>query len=186
MRRGLVRVMSTDLLEQLRRLEFDSLTAKQAVEVRAALGEAVAKGDRWMAGLMEQFGASGNGRPPALTSSQMPQPVKPLAASNVPPERKRRGRPVPELKVEFKKGRKPEPIAVGGADAEQPGPKTAQLFQDSYVSHDGPRPGSQLPPDHPRRSMSRESSITPEVDMSDFHEVEEEMRKSGSLGKIFQ
>jgi hypothetical protein len=53
------------------------------------------------------------------------------------------------------------------------GSSGAASFQDSYVSKNGPRSGSMLPPDHPRRNLNSESSVTPEVDMSDFHEVED-------------
>jgi hypothetical protein len=184
----------TELLEQLRALTFDSLTAKEAVELCTALKEAVAKGDRWIADLVRNFGGlpalldrvefpskDPVGRPPVPASTS--QPVKPPDLE--PPKKRRRGRPVPALKVEFPGKKRAQPIAVGGADAED-GPKPAELFQDSYVSREGPRPGAQLPPDHPRRSLHRESSVTPEVDMSDFHEVEEQMRKSGGVGKMFQ
>jgi len=181
--------MTPEVLCQLRNIQWDSLDAKSAVELRAALKESLANADAWFAELAKQFGypvpsytlpakPDGNGRPPEGTPQVKPPPVD-------PPRTRRRGRPVPELKVEFPK-KKPQPIAVGGADAEGAGPKPAQLFQDSYVSKEGPRPGSTLPPDHPRRSLNRESSVTPEVDMSDFHEVEEEMRKSGNAGKLFQ
>ena len=167
------------LIAELGAIDFNKLTAKEAVELRAALGAAVAVADRWVAELFEQFS---NGRPPEPMVSPKVQAEPPVK----PPPKRRRGRPVPELKVEFAKGKKPQPIAVGGADAPGEGPKPAQLFQDSYVSREGPRAGAVLPADHPRRGLNRESSVTPEVDMSDFHEVEEEMRRSGNPQKLFQ
>jgi hypothetical protein len=181
--------MTEAFLKELRGLEFDSLTAKEAVQLRSALSEAVAKADGWFAGLARDFGKTaqvsgsvGNGRPPEPPSS----PVVRGEPSPVKTSPRRRGRPVPNLKVDLKVNRKPTPapIAVGGADAAGDGPKPAQLFADSYVSKDGPRPGAALPADHPR-NFQRPSSVTPEVDMSDFHEAEEAMRK-GELGKVFQ
>ena len=174
--------MTDDFLAQLKALEFDSLTAKQAVELRALLNDAVAKSDRWFSGLARDFSAPaklGNGRPPV---------IEPNDKASSPPVKspKKRGRPVPDLKVNFKTRRPPPaPLAVGGADSAGTAPQPAQLFQDSYVSKDGPRPGATLPPDHPRRAQMRESSVTPEVDMSDFAEAERAM-KGGGVGKMFQ
>ena len=180
------------LIEELTAIDFSKLTAKEAVELRAALGAAVAQADQWFTDLAASFG---QGTYPKLSEEtarmvlgRPPEPRSPPKMTAEPPVKppKKRGRPIPALKVQFPKGRKPAPIAVGGADAPQEGPKAAQLFEDSYVSRDGPRPGATLPADHPRRGLHRESSVTPEVDMSDFHEVEEEMRKSGNAGKLFQ
>lgn len=53
------------------------------------------------------------------------------------------------------------------------------------MSKDGPRPGSMPPPSYPRRNLSRESSVTLEVDMSDFHKVEDAYR-NGQLGNVLQ
>lgn len=173
------------LLKELRELEFDSLTAKEAVELRAALREAMYRSEVWFANLAQGFDSVSkvanplNGRPP---ETPPPSPTAGGEPSPVKPPQRRRGRPVPNLKVELKK--KPPPIAVGGADAPGDGPRPAQIFQESYVSKEGPRPGAQLPPDHPR-NFARPSSVTPEVDMSDFHEVEEAVRK-GQLQKVFQ
>jgi hypothetical protein len=190
--------MTDAFLKELKGLEFDSLTAKEAVLLRSALTEAMAKADEWFAALARNFGQSPpdagvtvinkygdrifNGRPPEPPSS----PVVRGEPSPVKTSPRRRGRPVPNLKVDLKVNRKPPPapIAVGGADAAGDGPKPAQLFQDSYVSKDGPRPGAALPADHPR-NFARPSSVTPEVDMGDFHEVEEAMHKN-QLGKMFQ
>jgi hypothetical protein len=171
--------MTDAFLKELKGLEFDSLTAKEAVLLRSALTEAMAKADEWFEGLARDFGQPAqpakapNGRPPENTASPTP-PVK---------APKRRGRPVPNLKVDLKVNR-PAPLAVGGADVATDAPKPAQIFQESYVSKDGPRPGAALPADHPR-NFARPSSVTPEVDMSDFAEVEKAMRK-GELGKMFQ
>jgi hypothetical protein len=180
--------MTEEFLKQLKALEFDSLTAKEAVALRSALVEAMGKADRWVTGLVKDFGGVGrvevlanpdHGRPPQSESAPSP-PGKTL---------KKRGRPVPNLKVDLKgnpkRAGRPQPLAVGGADAASDGPRPAELFQDSYVSKDGPQPGARLPPDHPRNFAGRQSSVTPEVDMSDFAEAEEAMRK-GTLGKVFQ
>lgn len=173
--------MTEEFLKELKGLDFDSLTAKEAVVLRSALTEAMAKADGWFEGLARDFGLGSqpakpsNGRPPENLAPQQ-TPVK-------APSPKRRGRPVPDLKVDLKVNR-PQPLAIGGADAATDGPKPATIFQESYVSKDGPRPGAALPPDHPR-NFQRPSSVTPEVDMSDFHEVEQAMRK-GELGKMFQ
>ena len=190
-----------DFLRGLADLDFDSLTAKEAVEYRRVLKEAVARSDVWFGKMARAFGASGiadvydpppkdakgpNGRPPETPPQN--SPVAGGEPSPVKPPPRRRGRPVPNLRVDLnvKKAKRPPatPIAVGGADSATDGPRPAQIFQESYVSQDGPRPGAALPPDHPR-NFARPSSITPEVDMSDFHEVEEAMRK-GTLGKVFQ
>jgi hypothetical protein len=192
--------MTEDLLKSLKALEFDSLTAREAVELRAALNEALARSDAWANGVARAFGLAAKpanpdrGRPPEVgyqTALSPPQPtVKPPTDSRKTPAAKRRGRPVPEQHVEFTKRVKPQPqpLAVGGADAAQPaGPQAARLFEQSYVSKNGPRPDVpfELPADHPRRSLPRESSVTPEVDMSDFSEVEEAFQR-GQMGKIFQ
>jgi hypothetical protein len=173
----------TDLLQQLRALTFDSLTAREAVELRTALGEATRKADEWFASLARDFGQPAkvaNGRPPVES------PTTDLSPPARTAKKRGRGRPVPDLKVDLNVNRKrPAPLAVGGADATGEGPQPAQIFQQSYVSKSGPAPGATLPPDHPRRNLLRESSVTPEVDMADFHEVEEAVRK-GQLGKVFQ
>lgn len=192
--------MTEEFLKALRELDFDSLTAKEAVLLRSALTEALAKADGWFGQMARAFGATGiadvfdppekngkaqGGRPPE-TPPQGSSPTAGGAPSPVKPPQRRRGRPVPNLKVDLKVNRKPPPapIAVGGADAAVDAPQPAQIFQESYVSKDGPKPGARLPADHPR-NFQRPSSVTPEVDMSDFHEAEEAMRK-GQLGKVFQ
>lgn len=187
--------MTEEFLKALRGLEFDSLTAKEAVELRALLNDAVAKSDSWFLGLARDFAKPANldmtGRDAAVLHGSTRDDTVRYEANATPspqalsPQKRRRGRPVPEVKITLNKRPKPTPLAVGGADAETPGPRAAQIFQDSYISKDGPQPGAALPPDHPRRHLNRESSVTPEVDMSDFHEVEEAVRK-GQVGKIFQ
>lgn len=182
--------MTEEILKALRELDFDSLTAKEAVLLRSALTEAVAKADNWFVNLAQGFSlpvkvaSPMNGRPPETPPQR--SPTAGGAPSPVKPPQRRRGRPVPNLKVDLKVNRKPPPtpIAVGGADAAVDAPQPAQIFQDSYVSKDGPIPGAKLPPDHPR-NFQRPTSVTPEVDMSDFHEAEEAMRK-GQLTKVFQ
>lgn len=182
--------MTEEFLKALRELDFDSLTAKEAVLLRSALTEAVERANEWFVGLAQGFGLgaldakAGDGRPP-----ETPPQISPTAGSEPTPAKtspRRRGRPVPNLRVDLNVNRKkkPPPIAVGGADAPTDGPKPAQIFQESYISKEGPRPGAALPPDHPR-NFARPTSVTPEVDMSDFHEVEEAVRK-GQLQKVFQ
>lgn len=179
--------MTGELIKQLAGLDFDSLTAKEAVLLRRALSEAQEKANGWFLRLAEGFSvpvkavSAGNGRPPETTPPLTP--TKRGEPSPVKTSPRRRGRPVPNLKVDFKVKPRPEPLAIGGADAATEGPQPAQLFQESYVSKDGPQPGARLPADHPRNT--RVTSVTPDVDMSDFHEVEEAMRK-GELGKVFQ
>lgn len=180
--------MTGELIEQLAQLDFDSLTAKEAAGLRLALTLAVLKADEWFLRLAKDFSppvkavSAGNGRPPETTPPLTP--TRRGEPSPVKTSPRRRGRPVPNLKVDFKVKPRPEPLAIGGADAATDGPQPAQLFQESYVSKDGPQPGARLPADHPR-NFARPTSVTPDVDMSDFHEVEEAMRK-GELGKVFQ
>lgn len=182
--------MTEEFLKALRELDFDSLTAKEAVLLRSALTEAISRADGWFSKLAVGFthpvktDSAMNGRPPETPPQR--SPTAGGAPSPVKPPQRRRGRPVPNLKVDLKVNRKPPPapIAVGGADAAVDAPAPAQIFQDSYVSKDGPKPGAILPADHPR-NFQRPSSVTPEVDMSDFHEAEEAMRK-GQLTKVFQ
>lgn len=181
--------MTEILLQELRDIDFDSLTAKDAVLLRSALTAALQKADLWFANLAQGFAtppkaANGTGGRPPETNPP-PSPTARGEPSPVKTSPRRRGRPVPNLKVSYPKRKAtPAPIAVGGADAPGDGPKPAQLFQESYVSTEGPRPGAVLPADHPRH-LARASSVTPEVDMADFAEVEEAMRK-GQLNKVFQ
>ena len=180
-----------DFLRGLAELYFDALTAKEAVQFRQALAAALQKADGWFANLAQGFASSPKvaremgGRPPVPPPPDSPRAGGAPSPVKAPP--RRRGRPVPNLKVDYPNRPKkpaPVPLAVGGADAPGDGPRPAQIFQESYVSRDGPRPGAALPADHPR-NFARPSSVTPEVDMSDFHEVEEAVRK-GQLTKVFQ
>jgi hypothetical protein len=182
--------MTEAFLKELKGLEFDSLTAKEAVALRQALAEAMTKADRWMAGLVKDFGGvpAMLGRAEVLATPPVGRPPETGPAPSPPGKTpKKRGRPVPDLKVNLKvnAAKRPQPLAVGGADAATDGPRPAQIFQDSYVSKDGPQPGARLPPDHPRNTARLQSSVTPEVDMSDFAEAEAAMRK-GQLDKVFQ
>ena len=174
-----------EFLQILRGIDWGSLTANDAVALRAALKEAVTKSDVWFAQLSHDFGAVpakvDDGRPPALLSPPRPTPT--VSAKADPPLKRKRGRP-PKAKPARPTA---TPLAVGGADAEtQPGPQAAKLFENSYVSKEGPRPGAALPADHPRLHINRESSVTPEVDMSDFHEVETAMKTGKGLKDVFQ
>lgn len=177
--------MTEAFLKELKGLDFDSLTAKEAALLRSALTEAVARADGWFASLAREFSQPAN---PAKAANSLP-----VVENGRPPELatpvkapKRRGRPVPKVDIKLNRPERPvpQPLAVGGADAASEAPKPASIFQESYVSKDGPRPGAALPPGHPRGG-ERPTSVTPEVDMSDFQEVEEAMRK-GQLGKVFQ
>lgn len=198
--------MTEELVKQLKEISWDSLDAKSAIELRTALKESLANADEWFAQLADQFGYPvpkytlpvkpdnhPNGRhpepiesPPKVTGGP---PVK-SEEKAMTPARRPRGRPMKTIKVKLRGGNKrppPSPINVGGADSETEGPPAAQIFQQSYVSKDGPRddvPVS-LPPDHPRRSLNRESSVTPEVDMSDFHLVEEAIRHGKKIQDNF-
>lgn len=183
--------MTEAFLKELKGLEFDSLTAREAAELRTLLKEAVDKSDAWFAEMAERFGypvpkytlpvkadKPGGGRPPEVRSP-------PNATAPVKPSPRRRGRPVPNLKVDFKVKQKPPPIKVGGADAED-GPQPAEIFQGGYVSKEGPQGQAQLPEGHPRRNLHRESSVSPEVDMSDFAEVEAALRSGKKPTDLFQ
>jgi hypothetical protein len=177
-------------IKDVKELDLTDLTAPEAIELKTELQTALALLDKWFANLAEVFDRVEKSAKAGPTSGEKGRPPEPTRATptrgepspvKAPP--RRRGRPVPNLKVDFKKRPKPSPIAVGGADSAQ-APQAAQIFQESYVSKDGPRPGAALPADHPR-NFARPSSVTPEVDMSDFHEVEEAVAKN-QLGKMFQ
>jgi len=196
--------LNEEFLKKIKGISWDSLDAKSAVELRAALKEALAQADEWFTQLADGFGYPvpslslparvANGRPPALAppTTTEPQPV-PNAGKAVTPARRPRGRPLKKVNIRLRKSAdqpqqaRPEPLSVGGADAEGTGPQGARLFENSYVSKDGPRAdiAASLPVDHPRRSLNRESSVTPEVDMSDFHLVEEAVRHGKSLKDTF-
>lgn len=177
-----------EFLKILEGVDWDSLDAKSATLLRAALKTALIRSDEWFAALARDFGSQqpakvASGRPPVeVERPREPTPTANAKAKTIPPKRKR-GRP-PKVKV------RPAavPLAVGGADAAtQDGPQAAQIFEDSYVSKDGPRPGAALPANHPRRGvLNRESSVTPEVDMSDFHTVENAMKTGKGLKDVFQ
>jgi len=182
-----------EFLQILQNIDWNSLDAKSATLLRAALKSALIKSDEWFAELSRDFGSAPTvmpaklpvGRPPAEATPPRPTPVN-AGAKTDPPKRKR-GRP-PKAKPVVNKRPAATPLAIGGADAEvEAGPQPAKLFENSYVSKDGPRPGAALPADHPRRGlMVRESSVTPEVDMSDFHQVEEAMKTGKGLKDVFQ
>jgi|SRR5215469_6434333 len=182
-----------EFLQILQNIDWNSLDAKSATLLRAALKSALVKSDEWFAELARDFGSAPSVTPAKLPVGRPPvealHPREPTPSASVmadPPKRKR-GRP-PKKKVDIKVTRPAAtPLAVGGADAEtQAGPQPAKLFENSYVSKEGPRPGAALPADHPRRGLNRESSVTPEVDMSDFHTVEEAMRSGKGLKDVFQ
>lgn len=188
-----------EFLKLLRGIEWDTLTARDAVDLRAALKEAVDHSNEWFQKLTQDFGmpapqvrqATLEEFLPAKVESGRPQveacpPREPRARSSR--DRRKRGRPQIKVRGGVRLNR-PDPIAVGGANAETAaGPAPAKLFENSYVSKDGPRadiPAS-LPADHPRMHMNRESSVTPEIDAKDFHEVETAMRTGRPVKDIFQ
>lgn len=181
-----------EFLKLLRGIEWDTLTARDAVDLRAALKDAVGKSDEWFLKLTQDF----TGRlkpaelvptplvePPAKVESGRPQ-VK-VSPPRVPKPgastKRKRGRPQPKAR--------PNPIVIGGANAQTAeGPRPAQIFENSYVSKDGPRTDipAVLPADHPRLNVHRESSVTPEVDAQDFHEVERALASGRGVKDIFQ
>ena len=183
-----------EFLQILQNIDWNSLDAKSATLLRAALKSALVKSDEWFVELARDFREV---LPPSVTPAKLPvgrptveveRPREPTPTANakaktIPPKRKR-GRP-PKVRANRPAA---VPLAVGGADAAtQDGPQAAQIFEDSYVSKDGPRPGAALPANHPRRGvLNRESSVTPEVDMSDFHTVENAMKTGKGLKDVFQ
>lgn len=194
-----------EFLKLLRGIEWDTLTARDAVDLRAALKEAVQKSDEWFLKLTEDFGAAPFPLPtartaePAKVESGRPQVEASLPREPTPTARakkvastkpRRRGRPPRQIKVRGGvKLNRPNPIAIGGANAETAaGVQAAKLFENSYVSKDGPRADvpAALPADHPRLNLHRESSVTPEQDVQDFHEVEAAMRTGRGVKDIFQ
>jgi len=198
-----------EFLRILEGIEWSSLNAKSAVQLRAALKKALASSDAWFEELSRDFGqqpAAGpiyndeGGRPPEQASiphTAAPPAKKPPPKKEIPSKKKRPGRPtpIPKPKIRLKGGvnlkvNRPEPLAIGGADAETgAGPQTAKLFENSYVSKDGPRPDmpAALPANHPRRGLlNRESSVTPDVDMSDFDQVEAAMKTGKGVKNVFQ
>jgi hypothetical protein len=177
-----------EFLRILEGIEWSSLNAKSATLLRAALKTALTRSDEWFAELARDFGAPPAkvpiGRPAAEASPLRPTPSASVKVSD-PPKRKRGRPPKP------KPAQRPSatPLAIGGANAEtQTGPAPAKLFENSYVSKEGPRDDipATLPANHPRRSLSRESSVTPDVDMSDFTQVENAMKTGKGLKDVFQ
>jgi hypothetical protein len=183
-----------EFLKLLRGIEWDTLTARDAVDLRAALKDAVGKSDEWFLKLTQDFG----GIPAAIERVKFPEPTpakveggrptskasppKPTASTARvnPPVKRKRGRPPKP---------RPNPIAIGGANAEGTGaPAPAKLFDNSYISKDGPRADipATLPADHPRLNLHRESSVTPESDAQDFNEVERAIASGRGVKDIFQ
>lgn len=180
-----------EFLKLLRGIEWDTLTARDAVDLRAALKDAVGKSDEWFLKLTQDF--TGRLKPAELVPT-------PLA---LPPAKVESGRPQvkvspprvpkPGASMKRKRGRppkpRPNPIAIGGANAEgEPPVQPAKLFDNSYISKDGPRPDipATLPADHPRLNLHRESSVTPESDARDFQEVERALATGRGVNDIFQ
>jgi hypothetical protein len=189
-----------EFLSLLRKIEWDTLTARDAVDLRAALKDAVGQSDEWFRKLTQDFGGIPgevevikspsppvakveSGRPQVEASP--PRELKPTVRAKVTLKRKR-GRPP----ASSNKRARPSPIEIGGANAAgaESAAQAAKIFENSYISKDGPRPDvpATLPADHPRRNLSRESSVTPENDLSDFHQVEEAMRTGRGVKDIFQ
>lgn len=182
-----------EFLQLLKKIEWDTLTARDAVDLRQALKEGLEKADAWFGKMAREFGASGiadvydppqQPPPPAKVESGRP-PVK----ASPPRESRPQTRATP---VKRKRGRppkaRPNPIAIGGANAATAdAPKPATIFENSYISKDGPRADipANLPADHPRLNVHRESSVTPESDAQDFHEVERAMATGRGVKDIF-
>ena len=183
-----------EFLKLLRGIEWDTLTARDAVDLRAALKDAVGKSDEWFLKLTQDFGALPAREPDrAQWAEYAPeQPAKvevgrPQAQAHTPRE------PKPGARMKRKRGRppkaRPNPIAIGGANAATAdAPKPAQIFDNSYVSKDGPRADipATLPANHPRLNPLRESSVTPEQDVQDFETVEKALATGRGVKDIFQ
>ena len=188
-----------EFLKLLRGIEWDSLTARDAVDLRAALKEAVGKSDEWFLKLTHDFGAIPGevaliknvvSTPPPSTPAKV-ESGRPQVKASPPREPKPAARVNPQVKR--KRGRppkaRPNPIAIGGANAEGvSAAQAAKLFDNSYVSKDGPRADvpATLPADHPRLNMHRETSVTPESDAQDFQEVERAIASGREVKDIFQ
>jgi hypothetical protein len=186
-----------EFLKLLRGIEWDTLTARDAVDLRAALKEAMDHSNEWFLKLTEDFNGAERrvrseiqsptpAQPPAKVESGRPQveaspPREPKPKARVnPPVKRKRGRPPKP---------RPNPIAIGGANAETANAaQAAKLFENSYVSKDGPRADvpATLPANHPRLNLNRESSVTPETDVQDFHEVERAIASGRGVKDIFQ
>jgi hypothetical protein len=190
-----------EFLKLLRGIEWDTLTARDAVDLRAALKEAVGQSDEWFRKLTQDFsGIPGEVeliKPPPLPAAKVesgrpqaealpPLRPKPTVRARVTLKRKR-GRPPASSN---KQRARPTPLEIGGANAAtaEGAAQAAKLFENSYVSKDGPRVDvpAPLPADHPRRNLHRESSVTPEVDMDDFKTVEQAMNSGRGVKDIFQ
>lgn len=181
-----------EFLKLLRGIEWDTLTARDAVDLRAALKEAVGKSDEWFRKLTQDFG----GVPvPAVERVEKPQPPTPAKVEDGRPGKvlsPREPKPARSSSSKRKRGRplpRPNPIVIGGANAQTAGtPAAAKLFENSYVSKEGPRadiPAS-LPADHPRLNIHRETSVTPEQDVEDFKTVERAMATGRGVKDIFE
>ena len=188
-----------EFLKLLRGIEWDTLTARDAVDLRAALKEAMDHSNEWFLKLTEDF----SGQPRRVRSEvQSPTPAQPPAKleSGRPPAEVSPPRPKPTVRAKVtlkrKRGRppaqqraRPNPIAIGGANAETAaGPQAAKLFENSYVSKDGPRADipATLPADHPRLNLHRETSVTPEQDVQDFQTVERALASGRGVKDIFE
>jgi hypothetical protein len=190
-----------EFLSLLKKIEWDTLTARDAVDLRAALKEAVGKSDEWFLKLTREFRETPgevepiqppsppaakveSGRPQVEAS--LPRELKPTVRARVTLKRKR-GRPPASSN---KQRARPTPLEIGGANAAgvEGAAQAAKLFENSYVSKDGPRADvpADLPANHPRRNLHHETSVTPEVDMDDFKTVEEAMKGGRGVKDIFQ
>jgi hypothetical protein len=187
-----------EFLKLLRGIEWDTLTARDAVDLRAALKEAVGKSDEWFLKLTQDFGGIPELFVPRARAGMIKPPSPPAATVEVgrpQVEAHSPREPKPVARVKRKRGRphsqkRPNPIVIGGANAETAaGPQPARLFENSYVSKDGPRtdiPAS-LPADHPRLNPHpRESSVTPDQDAADFQTVEKALATGRGVKDIFQ
>jgi hypothetical protein len=180
-----------EFLKLLRGIEWDTLTARDAVDLRAALKDAVGKSDEWFLKLTQDF--TGRLKPAELVPTPPSAPPVKVESgrpqTKAPPPRE----PKSGASTKRKRGRppkpRPNPIAIGGANAEGAGaPAPAKLFDNSYISKDGPRADipATLPADHPRLNLHRESSVTPESDAQDFNEVERAIASGRGVKDIFQ
>lgn len=143
--------MDATFLSLIRGIEWDKLTAAEAVELRTALRDAVSKSEKWFAALAEGFNAKRG------TVEATDRPHKPEATGSSPVP----AISTPKVKFRHRGKKKPEPKpkrppftppAASGEEPEEHPP--VLLAREMYVSTTGPDPDrvAALPLGHPRRA----------------------------------
>ncbi len=160
--------MDATFLSLIRGIEWDKLTAAEAVELRTALRDAVAKSEQWFAALSAGFQVDSGRRdgstpsvatartlhrkPSALAKPDGPEMDTPLEGAGQSPSKpkfRHRDRKVVEPK---RRGRPAKPaVPEGHAKEDHP---AVLVSADMYVSATGPDPdrSATLPIGHPRRA----------------------------------